>query len=369
MTSGAHRTDVPYVWPNVLRPPPQRLQLVYLDLNHWIALAKARTQHPDGDRFREALDTIRLVKATGRFGFPLSRTHYMEMSGIAERRHRLDVTSVMEELSEFSCVINRASLMQLEIRASLDSATGAQDLTLPFPLVGNGVLQAFGRIGGLRIVTDTGEDVTEEARKGWPEGVEAFDSWQADAERTLARSVLRGAENAVEESELRADGWDPSVARQGAERRAMQEREQAARLSAEPRWRRGRTRDVVAARYLAFECSPWFDQELDARDVRARELFDSRESARRFVDSMPSADVAVSLLTARHRNVNTKWTSRDLFDIDAMSVAVAYCDTVVTERHATHALHAAGLPRRLGTTVIATLAELVDLLRAQLAAS
>ena len=74
---------------------------------------------------------------------------------------------------------------------------------------------------------------------------------------------------------------------------------------------------------------------------------------------MPSSDVCVSLTTAAHRNPQTRWTRNRIFDNDALSVAVPYCDFVVTDREATHALHAEGVPARLGTCVVATLDELV----------
>jgi hypothetical protein len=74
---------------------------------------------------------------------------------------------------------------------------------------------------------------------------------------------------------------------------------------------------------------------------------------------MPSGDVWITLLTAGHRNPQTRWTANDIYDADALSVAVPYCDFVATERHAAHLLHAAGLPARVRTTVVATLDELV----------
>ena len=61
--------------------------------------------------------------------------------------------------------------------------------------------------------------------------------------------------------------WDPTVARRVAEERAQQERDQAARLNAEPRWRRGRLRDVVGARYLALEIKSQLDEALAAHDL------------------------------------------------------------------------------------------------------
>lgn len=68
--------------------------------------------------------------------------------------------------------------------------------------------------------------------------------------------------------------------------------------------------------------------------------------------------MCVSLTVAAHRNPQTKWTGNDMFDIDALSVAVPYCDLVVTERHARHVLEVSGAPGRCGTTAMATLAEL-----------
>jgi hypothetical protein len=51
----------------------------------------------------------------------------------------------------------------------------------------------------------------------------------AQAELDLNRAVIRGPAADEEEQALRGDGWDPSAARRVAERRAQQEREQAAR--------------------------------------------------------------------------------------------------------------------------------------------
>jgi hypothetical protein len=223
------------------------------------------------------------------------------------------------------------------------------------------VLQAFGKRGGLHVRSDEG-DVTDAARQRWAGGAAAFDAWREDGERQLDRAVLRGPTDA-EAPALRASGWDPTVARRIATERASQEREQAARLAAEPRWRRGRLRDVVAARYLAIEATPMLGESLARYCLSLQEIGGGDvEDARRFTDAMPSADVHISLLTAAHSNPQTSWVPNDIFDIDALSVAVGYCDVVVSERHATHVLKAAGVADRLGTRVGATLDELVHFL-------
>jgi hypothetical protein len=110
---------------------------------------------------------------------------------------------------------------------------------------------------------------------------------------------------------------------------------------------------------LALEVQAMLDEALRARELSFTDVMPDAGAARRFTDSMPSADVRISLLTAAHRNPETQWEPNDIFDVDALSVAVPYCDIVVTERHAHHVIHTAGLPTRLGTRVLASLDELV----------
>jgi hypothetical protein len=367
---GVHRSDVPYIWPPRLYRPSFDYKLAYLDLNHWIYLAKAATGHPDGTKHEPALAALRKAKASGKFLFVLSGTHYMEMEGIKNPRQRRDITDVMEELTGFRTLASRAVLIKLEIEAALDELVQPREEPLypSLTLLGNGVFHAFGMRGGLRVRNEDGEDVTEKARLDWPDGPEAFDRWQADAELLLERSILRGPTD-EEAPELRGHGWRPEMARRTAEERAAAEQEQSKLFATfeEGRWQRGKTRDVVAGRYLGIELAEMTAEGLAARGRALGEAFSDPALARRLTDSMPSADIAITLTTARHRNPQTRWVSNDIFDIDAMSVAVPYCDIVVTERHACHALKAAHVERQANTQLFDSLDALASLVEATLA--
>jgi hypothetical protein len=359
---GVDRTNSGYVWPEALVRPSTDVRLVYLDLNHWIGLAKANTGHPDGHRYGDALAALRQAKSSGRFVFPLSGTHYMEMAGITSSRQRADVATVMEELSGFASLLTLSLLMRLELESSIDLAVGPRPVSyLPVPLLGRGVGPAFGLRGGLRFRSADG-DVTDKQRAEWPEGPDAFDSMLADLNVRLERGMLRGP-NDTEAAGLRGQGWDPTVARKSAEERAVGEREQAARFDAEPQWRRARVRDVVSVRYLIFEVMEMLQEALAARGFELEDVVGDPDSARRFVDAMPSADVYVSLKTTAHRNPETRWTANTILDIDALSVAVPYCDVVATDRAACHALRASGVAALLATEVVAKPSELVTQLK------
>jgi hypothetical protein len=349
------------VWPRLLRPEAP-VPIVYLDLNHWIGLAKADVGHPDGRRNQEALVALREFRAVGQVHLPLSATHFMEMARIKSSRQRHDVARVMEELSGFDCLMNRVVVIKLELEAAFDRLLGEVGQVFdPIPLIGNGGMQVMGMRGGFRIRDQAGADITEEVKARWPGGPDAFDVWGSEVERNLNWSFLAGPADGPEEEELRNKyGWRPEKATAVSHRRAEQEQEQATRLNEETRWRRGRLRDVVSGRYLALEVYSMLEEEAQRRGVDFPLLLPEPDDARRFTDSMPSADVWITLLTARHRNPETRWTANDIYDADALSVAVPYCDLVATEKHATSLLSGEGLPERVGTEVVTNLDELVE---------
>jgi hypothetical protein len=351
---GAERTDVSPVWPSRLQPSGARL--IYLDLNHWIGLAKADTGHRDGLRLGPALDAIRASRAgwTYVIGMPL----IMELTGILRPAQRVDLGRIIEELTSFACVMPLTTIAALEFETALASCAPIVERFAPVPLLGRGVLQACGMRGGLTVRDRDGNDVTARARLEARVGPEEFDRRLADGELALDRSVIRGPENAEEENQLRALGWDPSVARATAERRAQQQRELAELLAADARWRRRRLRDLVAARYIALEIEEIHNDALAAHGIRLPEVLNDIEKARRFTDSMRAADVWITLMTAKHRSPDSVWRPNDIFDVDALSVAAAYCDVVVTERHAAHVLNQAGVPETLGMTVLTDLDQL-----------
>lgn len=362
MTQGSRRSDVEYVWSPLLLPRPSEIRVVYLDLNHWIGLAKATTGHRDAGRYSDLLKAARSRRAERSVIFVLSGQHYMEMSLIRDPRQRRDLAAVMEELSGFATLLCRSVVMRFELEAGIDSATGASTTPFaPLPVVGSGFGHAFGRAGKMQIWHEDGLPA-EVTRQNWPDGPEAYDATLARIQLSTERHVLAGPQDDDFE-ELAAYGFVPDVARIGQEKRAQQEREQASRLDKFPKWRKGRLRDVVSARYMFIELLDMTIESLVARGLTLEDVWSGLDSARRLVDSMPSGDVHVSLQTAAHRNPQITWTSNDYFDIDALSLAVPYCDIVLTERHRSHALWTEGCPERLNTTVTASPIDLIDLLR------
>ncbi|MGH2716683.1 MAG: hypothetical protein ACRDM7_22915 [Thermoleophilaceae bacterium] len=343
------------------RPP----KLVYLDLNHWVEFSKAMAGHPGGEPFRPALDAC--IDALGRHAalFPLSDAIYMEVSRMASFRQRRDLADVMQALSRFVVITSRSLIADHEVEALLDRVVGPRPdpKVAPLAYLAWGVARAFGKMGGWRVRNkDTGEDMTDWARSAHPRGSEWWDATLADAEVRLNRQVIEGPSNAEDEADLKRHGYNPFVAYEHATRRAQQEIAQAARLAAEPEWRRGRIRDVIATHEVIVELLDKFTRGLIARGKGSESVFADDAAAREGFVQMPSFDVAVTMKAAYHRDPNHRWTPNDVFDIDALGSTLPYCDIVVTDKAAASHARRTGLADRCGATVLSRVEDLLGLL-------
>lgn len=224
------------VWPAGLARDDGYGSLVWLDMNHWIGLAKAAGQHPGGAGYRELLEAARAARARRSVTFVLLDTHYIEMSGIKDPRQRADVASVMAELTDYATMLGRPHIMRLEVQAALTAVGHPVPIPLSGPLFGGGVAHAFGRELNARITDETGVDLTEETRQ--QVGAAALAELMIATRVKLEWSVLAGPTD-DEVPKLRQHGWDLDRTHEGPRHRCRQEVEQQERLHADPRWRRG----------------------------------------------------------------------------------------------------------------------------------
>lgn len=342
------------VWPRLLKLPSDNVNVVYLDLNHWIYLAQASVGHSKGGSFAKALKACRAARSAGTAMFVLSGTHYMEMLKIRDPAQRRAIADVMEELTDFAALASRVVVMELELAAMLDGfATEPSPLPM-ISLIGRGCGHAFGGQTGFKIMGPAGDE-TDRVRERV--GAKAFDDRMDQANLLFERFVLRGPTDDKVEN-LRAVGWNPEAIEQVAEKRAGEERDQTLRLDGEGPWRHSRLSDVVSARELLIEFQDILPRALAERGLVLTDVISDRQSGRAFLRAMPTTDVSIELKTAWHRNRDKPWTASDIHDIDAMSLAVPYCDVVVTEKACQHALEAACLGKRMHTALLRTLEDL-----------
>ena len=358
MRPGSTRTNVAYTWPRTLRTEHPFGKAVYLDLNHWIELAKALSGHRDGRKNLDILTAFEKAVADGTVVFPLSLTTYLEISKIRNHRQRRSLREVIELLSRYFVVTSLWIIACHEVEAVIDTMVGAN----PNPIGYNdyidwGVLRAAGRDGRLRIRDKSGEDVTSQFRQSLlPERARVFDEYVANAYFEMNRQLIEGAMSHPGEQTNGGKTF------QLVEGNALYEENLVGLLNQNSRWRRGRIRDVVAARHMAHEINEILYKGLRERNVPLERLAPNIDGVREAFDSMPSFDVTVTLKTEYHRDPNHSWTPNDVCDIQALAATLPYCNVVVTDKAVVSMIARTGLADRLNTVVLRSLDDLVGYL-------
>jgi hypothetical protein len=346
------------VWPPRVVQPARPPALVYLDLNHYINLARTAAGLTAPDGYDSLLRAATAAKQQDRALFPLSGTHYVEMSGIQDPAQRTAVAEVMESLSGFQVLLGRVTIAELEIDAMLSALLGEETAGERVDLLGPTFRWAFGMRGGVTVRDADGNDSSAEMREEM--GDREFERIMAMTGLALERAMLAGPPD-EEIAALRAAGYAPEQAREVTERRAQRERDLSARLDEDDKWRRGRLRDLAGASELTKEWLDLITRVTLARGTGIGQVVrGDRERMRAFAEGMPSSRVAISLKTRYHRDGQHQWTPNDIHDIDALAIAVPYCDAVFTDKAARNALAASREIRSFGTFLPRRPGELSD---------
>lgn len=319
------------LWPGDLLLPARPPALVYLDMLGFINLAEVAVGNTAPAGYDVLLEACRRARSNGRALFPLSSTHVTELLDIADVGRRKSRVAVMVELSGCNYLMGRPEIQQLEVEATLNDIPGASIAPQgPIPLIGPSLLWAFGKRGGL--VTNAPESRCRSVCLAME--IEPGDDAMASLNRWAERELLTGPDDPNDPALVSA-GYNPQKWRDILEKRAEQERYLVGQLDADPRMRQGRLRDVINAREMCIELIDVITKATMAMGTSIGALLDyDRGKLRDFSDRMPSTRVAVSLKAAYHNDNRHVWTSNDIHDIDALAIAVPYCDAVFTDKAA-----------------------------------
>jgi hypothetical protein len=326
------------------------VELVYLDLNHWINLSKARIGQEAGI-YTDLLEELRAAVSSGRCVVPVSSTHYMEISRIALAQRRADLALVMGELSRYVALTPRETFLHYQFRRSIAQELGTRYAAPPPVITGHGFSHAFGQPPKIWLQAQRALFATATARQveefiprleqligfGWrfvaagraETPTELIDE-ALDAAGQFG--ALMGAPD-KKDPELLKLGFNPSAAYDVIDTITRREEDLAQQLAADPKWLQ-RLDDIIEARALYWDLSKDWDQAL--RDVWSRvvtmdEL--GKERIHRIMLGIPIIDIESAIRRANFSSSSHKWKKNDIHDSDFAGSAVTYCDVVLTERH------------------------------------
>jgi hypothetical protein len=324
---------------------------VYLDQNKWVDLARTFIGDPRGDPFKVvygfALEAVRLGIAS----FPLSTIHYIETSKTRNLKRRRDLAMAMLSLARPAKAVAPDTiaamdfLLPCEIDQALKSHFGRPRSPRSYPVFGKGVGHAFSQE---------------------PIGFDPPADLPIDA---VTREKLRQQGTAYIESGLLIG--DPEFSMDEAVRRRLYEeipsnyvarRKHFSELFQRERIGKAKRTDYLSAEALIGILDP-LKEAMARASVPPDELFgQSKAYLQAFLREVPLGYVEYEMNKCLHDSANYKPKLNDLHDVAALSVALVYCDVVITERHWVHIIKQAGLDKVYGTVMLSNLNDLSTLL-------
>ena len=318
------------------------MKRVYLDMNKWIDLSRAYHAHTAGRAYRDALTVAQAGVEAGVLSFPLSSAHYKELAHRKDWRSRYRLAEVMEVLSRFHAIASLIEVVPAELDRALQGRFGRPVECLPLQPFGFGVAFAF-----------HDSELRYAAPAVLPDGVTRREL-EAVLRIPFEREMLRGLAK-----DTPAHGIDLTWHFQLLEGYAKRQNERGVLLR-ELGYAKGDALErATMAKVIADIVEP-FKEALTRARVSADE-FTTREQLTSLLQSIPSEWIVYEFERARHA-CGGDWKRGDLTDICALSVAVVYCDVVVTEKQWVHILRAAGLDKLNNTVVTDDVAELAEIL-------
>jgi hypothetical protein len=356
--------------------------LIYIDLNHWIGLSKARLGRSGSEVYAALLEELREAVSAGRATVPLSFAHYIEMSKIKDPKQRSSLALVMGDLSNYVTLTSREDLLAYELRRSIARELGRSYQAAVPPLTGYGFGHAFGQPqlrGKLRGHPEELQRFAEANADAFIPRLEEHvgSGWKVPSSGGL-RTKLEAVNNALDAAAqfmmlmgprddalpgLRQIGYNPNSAYEVVASMTRRESDLAASLAKEPANRK-RLDDIVAARAMFWDLLEiWSAAVMDVwqRLITIEELGKDRLS--RILSDTPIINVESSVRRANFRNSSKGWDQNDLYDLAFVGVAVAYCSVVLTERHLQSVVRQEKLDQRYQTTVLRRPEELTERLR------
>lgn len=307
---------------------------LYLDQFVFIRLAQAHLRRPGSGALWETREALWSEVQIGSVVVPLSSVHYTEIWGTGSHVQRVELSAEMAVLSRLRTIAPARTLRSSEIDMALHATFGKPKQCKPLDVFGFGVAHAFG-MSELMLNKDhyTPEQLVA-AELSILSGLEGNDQL-IDAERKRYETEDKFAEHETSRAK-RLKNW-------------LVEGDQRA------------TRFRIQA-FSDFES--YVLPSLIAADITKEELEQLGSSGlEALISAVPSLFVLTELRRLRYANPAQGFRRTDMNDLRALSVAVPYCDVVVTDKAMVDLLMRSRLPEKYGTKVFAKVTDALTYLK------
>ena len=320
---------------------------IYLDQWVWIRLAQAASGAPREPADLDALNVCRFAAAHDLASFPLSPTHYMELTAGASPRQRAIMTPLIVELSRLHTMRQPGpDILAWELDLYLQRHFGRPIEPRAVQIFGVGVGHAFNYPIRPQLVPKPGAEPAP------------LDPGVKDYIEKIATEYMELALLTGPPAGATVPGYEPRAHLVFDERFAEEETQMAARFRGLSNERRAR---VIYASAVVHDVLPVMEEALRRAMLSVVVLPRDREGWTQLLRELPTLWAMLELKRLQHQNPTRPWAPQDHPDLIALTMALVYCDAVVFDKHWSDLVRRAGLDVANGTR-LARMRDLPELL-------
>lgn len=321
-----------------------KCDVVYLDQKDWIHLARQHYGRSSKVRGKKLSDVILEASDRNSAIFPLSLVHFDETLHRLDKKSRMRLASLMIQVSKGYTMFPGGDIfMEWECHQAAKKRLGLHTVNLNKFVVGKGISHMVGARGELvRKPGTEGPELSEELKKQILEYVES----------PQAMLKLLGTQDLAKHAMLIKQTHLETV------KKMEQIRKKNLQITDNNlRYR------VCLVDFLVHEIGPWLAKmhvELNLpKDAIVNGNWTQKDFLE-FFENMPSSFCLFTFSYRRDQLIQRPIEVNDLNDIWALSMAIPYCDIVVTESMWASIARQSKLDKKYDTLILSSTEELVD---------
>ncbi len=311
-------------------------KLVYLDQNHWITLARQQEGLGNNDDVKKSLDAVKRASKKGDTRFPLSFVHLTETCSTRNRKRRESLAKFMVDISCGYTIIPYVSVMNAEVQQAMVKQLGLCTTDLRQFVVGRGIPAILG--SKLELID----------AEGLPADFKTELLQKIEEPETLLRCMT---DEGIIEAFRKSRSSDTEVV----------EKLEKIRKEDEKIPDKDSRRRISFAKFFKSDILPEMVRITNALGVKPQQVMPesmTEEDAEKFFLNIRTAYTSFTLTHKRDVQRHRRIDKHDFNDLAALSIAIPYCDIVVTEKFWTALATQEKLDKIYNTHILSSVSEL-----------
>lgn len=318
-------------------------KIVYLDQKAWINLARSYYNKTEDKSLKKALHVVLRSVESDKALFPLSHVHLTETLCHLTYSKRKKLVEFMIKVSKGNTILPFTKITKLEIHQAVLKKLGFKTSNLRHRVMGKGIPHLYNSRTQLKKSNPNTPDLSQEREQAIIETLSSVETLRFALNQDIAEDYKAG--RIIEEE----------VLNQIEENRAKDN----LIADIDLRYR------IAATRFFINHIIPELERISIKHRISVDKIFSgisTKEDIERFFQSIPTAYVLFSLIFRRDIQKHRRVQKNDSNDIAFLTIAIPYCDIIVTEKFWVNLVKQSKLDKLYDTKILSSIKDLPNYL-------